>query len=366
MVDPEGFLFGIEHEFPVRDTQCQFRDFTNTKFEEFDAVIKELPVHKSDYDSLRVGDLGIKKKRWYIEGFERFGETGEYLRTDPKGFEIRTPIQPSIDAAVNALEGDIARWRTEAEKRGYHAVLTSFNPYQAEYTPQPPLNEREVQDRQSPEEQTAYIAMLTYGPDISISHPGYSAQKNIDLGMKLTFYSPYMVPFSYSSPFFLGSLWGGYSRRTYYRTGRRPAALVFVGSADEIIESTPTLTDRARLAPEVGRVEFKAFDCPRDVAHFRALGTLILGLALDTGLPGRALVPDEGLHKRSARAAFDDPDTFAHAQEVLDAAEHALPVAMREALTPLREMLNVRETPAHGMIESFSAGASIIDAIAIK
>ncbi|MDY0088633.1 MAG: glutamate--cysteine ligase, partial [Coriobacteriia bacterium] len=86
------FRFGIEHEFPAVNGDGCFCDFFNSTFDEFDRVISELPVIESDYASLRVGDLGIKNKRWYIEGFERFSDRGGYLRTDPKGFEIRTPI----------------------------------------------------------------------------------------------------------------------------------------------------------------------------------------------------------------------------------------------------------------------------------
>ena len=38
-----------------------------------------------DYSRLRVADLGIKHKRWYKEGYERFGE---FLKSLPKCLEI--------------------------------------------------------------------------------------------------------------------------------------------------------------------------------------------------------------------------------------------------------------------------------------
>ncbi len=366
MVDIDGFRFGIEHEYPVVDAQGQFCDFSNSTFEAFVRTLDPLPIYSEDYDSLRVGDLGIKKKRWYIEGFERFSAEGEYLYTVPKGFEIRTPIQPSIERAVEVLEADLRVWEREARNWGYRAILTSLNPFRREFIPDPPLNEFEVGQRQSPEEQTAYIHMLTYGPDVSMSHPELGTEGAIELGKKLTYYSPFIVPFSYSSPFYDGKAWGGYSRRTYYRTGMRPSALVFVGDESAIMPSFPTLTDRARIPAEVGRVEFKAFDCPRDVRAFRALGTLLLGLALDETLPGRVMVPDAEAHQLSATRAFDDPGVFAGASEVLAAARRALPAGMRSELDPLGEMLEKRETPAHAMLARYEETGSILAALEPK
>jgi hypothetical protein len=363
MLPTDGFRFGIEHEFPVIDSDGRFCDFSNITFEDLDGTLATLPVTESDYPGLRVGDLGIKLKRWYVEGFERFSESGEYLITLPKGLEIRTPICASLDEAFATLLGDIAKWEKAGHEHGYRAARTAFNPFQIEFVPRPALNDWEVAHRQSPEEQTAHIHMLTYGPDISFSHPGLTAEQTIDIGKKLTFYSPYIVPFSFSSPFYAGELWGGYSRRTYYRTGPRPAVLVHVGSETELIPSFPTLTDRARVGAEAGRIEFKAFDCPPDTELYRSLGTLLLGLALDETLPGRALVPDQSLHQLSATVAFDDPELRRRTHEVVDAAHLALPEERRPLLEPLWGMLATRRTPAHAMVEEFERTGDILAAI---
>jgi len=362
-VSPEGFRFGLEDEFAVIDDAGRFCDFTNTTFEELDRVIAELPVFEEDYRDLRIGDLGIKLKRWYIEGFERFTADGEYIRTDPKGFEIRTPIRDSLEEALATLARDFERWSEAAARYGYRAARTSLNPFRRAYVPDPPLNAWETAHRRTPEEQTAHIHMLTYGPDISLSHPDVSVADAVELGKKLTFYSPFIVPFSFASPFFEGKPWGGYSRRTFYRTGPRPSVLVHVGSESERIASFPTLTDLARLPAEVGRVEFKAFDCPPDPELFRALGTLLVGIALDDTLPGRALVPDGELHRRSARAAFDDEEVRAGTAEVLQAASAALPRGWRVALEPLEEMLRARRTPAHAMLRAYDEAGDVIAAI---
>lgn len=362
-VDIDGFRFGLEDEFPAVDAQGRFCDFSNTTFHAFNQVIDELPVFEEDYRHLRVGDLGIKLKRWYIEGFERFTEGGQYIRTDPKGFEIRTPICSSLGEALATLDRDTVWWAEVAERFGYRSVRTSLNPLRREFIPNPPLNDWEVAHRQTPEEKTAHIHMLTYGPDISFSHPDFTITEAIDIGQKLTYYSPFVVPHSFTSPFFDGKLWGGYSRRTFHRTGPRPSVLVHVGSESERIDTFPTLTDLARLPAEVGRIEFKAFDCPPHTGLYMALGALLIGLALDESLPGRALVPDAALHRHVAIAAFDDERVRDQAAEVLAAATAALPTEWRSWLEPLEETLETRRTPAHAMIELHAEMGDVLAAL---
>ena len=119
--------------------------------------------------------------------------------------------------------------REVAANFGFSPVLASFNPYNRVFEPQPPLNDYEIKQLQAyPDEQTANIYMVTYGPDLNISVADLPIESVIDIGKKLTYYSPYIVPFSYSSPFYNGGLWAGLSVRTFIRTGKRPAALVFV------------------------------------------------------------------------------------------------------------------------------------------
>jgi hypothetical protein len=362
-IDISSFKWGIEHEFPVVNAAGEFCDFSNSTFEDFNRVIEEMPTFDSDYPGLRVGDLGIKAKRWYIEGFERFDEEGTYLLTDPKGFEIRTPISSSIEEAVATLKQDFASFVKVAAKYGYTPASVSLNPLRDEFVPNPALNSWEVAHRRSPEERTAYIHMLTSGPDISFSSPLFDVAKSIDIAQKLTFYSPYIVPFSFSSPFYKGELWGGLSKRTYYRTGKRPSVLVFVGEESERIKSTPTLTDKARLAAEVGRIEFKAFDTVRDLDLYLALGTLLLGIALDDTLEGRLIVPNEALHKHSATHGFKDALIHNLAEDVVQAAENALPPEYRANLAPLHAMLQTRRSQADDMIEQYQKTRDILSAI---
>ncbi len=360
-----GFRYGIEHESALQRADGTFADFTNTGFEELQAIVDALPLDPSDYPQLRVGDQQIKVKRWYVEGFERFGADGTLLRCDPKGLEVRTVIHDSIAGAVTALEGDLELLAARAAERGFRLLTVSHNPVQATYCVDPPLNDWERAHRLgTPEDRTAALCMTTYGPDLNLSRYGLGASELIDIGAKLTYYSPYIVPFSFSSPFFKGQRWAGLSRRTYARTGMRPAVLVFVGDRADLVQSDPSLTQLARVDAEVGRIEFKAFDACADLGLYGELLCLLKGMVLDERLPGRRRTPDAELHQASALRGFADPAIRAGAREVLRAAEAALQDAGAEAgdrrrIQALWRRLEGGTCLAQEMIERYEAGERV-------
>ena len=355
------FFFGIEHEVAFLNQEGKFADFENTKFADFSQIVERLPTYPNDYAQLRVGDAGIKKKRWYIEGFERFSDSGKVIDCIPKGIEIRTTINSDIQGAINELSESFRLLRDVAADYGFSAVLTSFNPYKTVFEPQPPLNDYEIKYLQAyPDEQTANIFMVSYGPDLNISVADMSVEKLIDIGRKLTYYSPYIVPFSYSSPFYNGDLWSGLSVRTFVRTGKRSATLVFVENAEQIIPSVPSLTKVARIPAEVGRIEFKAFDSCDDFSLYAALLALLKGLVLDESLLGRATIPDAALHQVSAQQGFDNEEILLTANQVLAAAEMALKDDPdRDLLMPLQVILNQRVTKAQQLIQEYQQLGSI-------
>ncbi|MCX7593198.1 MAG: glutamate--cysteine ligase [Fischerella sp.] len=359
------FYFGIEHEVAFLTDEGKFADFSNVKFADFNQIIEQLPTYANDYPQLRIGDAGIKKKRWYIEGFERFADSEKVIECVPKGIEIRTTINSDIQSAITELTESFYLLQEIAAKFGFSPALISFNPYHAVFQPEPPLNDYEIKRRQaSPEKQTANIPMLTYGPDLNISVAGLPYERIIDIGKKLTYYSPYIVPFSYSSPFYQGGLWEGLSVRTFIRTGQRPAAMVFVEKPEQLIQAAPSLTKIARIPAEVGRIEFKAFDSCDDFSIYAGLLALLKGLVLDESLPGRATVPDTAKHQLSAQQGFDNQDIFAIASQVLQVAEVALGEDPdMNLLAPLKIMLNKRETKAHQLIRDFNRVGSIEQAL---
>jgi glutamate-cysteine ligase len=361
MTEP-AFRYGIEHECAVLHADGTFADFTDVTFERLQAVVDGLPEDPADYPQLRVGDQGIKRKRWYVEGYERFDEHGALVRCDPKGIEVRTRIHDTIDGAVAALRADLARLDEAVARVGLATTAVAYNPVRSGYAIEPPLNAWEREHRTaSPEERTAHLHMSTYGPDLNLSRAGMSAAELVDVGRKLTAYSPWLVPLSFSSPFRDGGPWGGLSARTFVRTGARPAALVFLGPDDEQVTSDPSLTQPARLAAEVGRIEFKAFDSCPDPQLYAELLSLLTGLVLDGSLPGRRTVPDAALHREVAVAGLADPRVHAGTGELIDAAAAAL--AGRDAdlarLASLRERWARRECPAGAMLAEHAAGRPV-------
>jgi hypothetical protein len=358
-VPDRTFRYGIEHECAMVLADGTFADFTAVSFDRLQALVDALPEDPSDYPQLRVGDQGIKRKRWYVEGYERFDEHGRLLRCDPKGIEVRTAIQPSIEAATDALRADLALLDEVAARAGLATTTIAFNPLRSTYRIDPPLNAWERSHRMgSPEERTAHLHMTTYGPDLNLSCTGLDAAALVDIGRKLTHYSPWLVPLSFSSPFRDGRAWGGLSARTAVRTGARPAVLVFLGAADEQVVSDPSLTQPARLAAEVGRIEFKAFDACPDPQLYAELLSLLTGLVLDRSLPGRRTTPDGPLHQRVAVHGLADPTVYDGTGALLAAAESALDG--RDADLTRLESLRVRwarrESPATAMLAEHAAG----------
>lgn len=355
------FQYGIEHEVAFLNRQGDFSDFSNTPFSDFEAMIEMLPLYESDYPQLRIGDAGIKLKRWYIEGYERYNDQGIVTSCSPKGIEIRTTIHNSIDTVLDEFVDSYQCLQPLAKKKGYTPVLTSFNPYKKAFEPTPPLTPFEQQRREgSPEKQTADIPMLTYGPDLSLSKSSLSVEAMIDTAKKLTYYSPWLVPFSFSSPFYQGKLWEGLSVRTWHRTGARPSTMVFLNDHDKMINSNPSLTQIARVPRETGRIEFKAFDTCANVALYAALFALLKGLILDKTLMGRALVPDKKQHQQAALFGFHDDEIWVQSNQLVTVASKALgDDPDRGKLDYLFTMLSRRETPADVMKKHYQETGSI-------
>jgi gamma-glutamyl:cysteine ligase YbdK (ATP-grasp superfamily) len=356
------FRYGIEHEAALLRSDGAFADFTNTSFAELAGIVDDLPEDLADLADLRVGDVGIKRKRWYVEGYERFDECGALLRCDPKGLEIRTVIHDSVDDAVAALRADQALLDAAAARHGLGVTAIGFNPVRSEYSVLPAFNAWERTHRlASPEERTAHLHMTTYGPDLNLSWAGATPDELVDAARKLTALSPVLVPLSFSSPFRDGAPWGGLSARTFVRTGRRPAVLVFLADGAPQVPADPSLTQVARLPAEVGRLEFKAFDACPDPALYGELLSLLTGLLLDTTLTQRRTTPDATAHRQSARAGYADPTLRAGAEQALDAAAAALADRRADAarLDSLRARFDRGECPAREMLARYAAGTPV-------
>lgn len=345
------FRYGLEHEVAFLRPDGQFADFANTSFAEFDQIIAQLPLYQEDYPGLYVGDAGIRKKRWYIEGLERFDATGGLCSFDAKGIEIRTTTHPSIQGAVAELAQSYYLLAGVACAAGFTPITIAFNPFHRGYSYDPPLNAYERQLHQDePEYQTEHLPMVTFGPDFNLSWSHLSPAAMIDLGRKLTYYSPAIVPFSFNAPFYAGQLWDGLSVRTAFRTGARPAVRVYLANEADLIASTPKLTTRARNPHEVGRIEFKACDSCGDFTLYAGLFALLKGLALDQTLPGRATIPDARAHQQAAHGGLRDAAVAHQASVVLAAAAAALSADPdADLLAPLKHALATATCPADSL-----------------
>ena len=367
--------YGLEHELALLRDDGTVADHRSLTHAQVAAVVDELPELPGDQPDLRIGDAGIRRKRWYAEGYERLDENGGLLRFDPKGIEIRTRVHDSVEAAADALAADALTLAAVAARHGLRPVAFAHHPQLSAYRLDPPPNAHErALMAASPEERTSHLHMVTWGPDLNLSFPESGTDPAVlaDAAAKLTFYSPYLVPWSFSSPFRDGRVWGGLSARTARRTGARPAALAYLPPDAPLMVTDPSLVRHAGIPGEVGRIEFKAFDAVPAVAGEEpadgvgtdlpaALLSLLTGLLRDDTLPGRRRTPDAAAHRRSALRGWADPAVRAGSQAVLEAATAALAGddAHGARLASLARRLARRETPADRMLARHRAGGGI-------
>lgn len=353
--------WGIEFEYLLIDTgpgtAGRVRDFGNTTFQRLAGIVADKPG-RSD-PTLVAGDLGIRSGYWYLEGDERFDENGQFRKLEVKGIEIRTPARCSVRAACAELLEIETQLFDRLSRHELGLAIVGFNPNRASYEFLPPLNAWEHGLRRTDRGYDgSLVSTLSYGPDINLSSDRWSVPQLLDHARKLTWYSPYIVPFSFSSPFLGGKPWDGWSVRTHRRAPVRPAVRCFCepGMYPSLARGS-SLVCPARIAGEVGRLEFKAFDAVPCVERLRACCNLLHGLCLDRALGGRREDPHLDLYERASRWAFDDPEIFDGAMRVLHAARAAL---SREGLGDAAASLAIldaalyqRRTPAHALLAAF-------------
>ncbi|WP_198295751.1 glutamate-cysteine ligase family protein [Imhoffiella purpurea] len=339
------------------------RDFTNLSFEEIAPQLEDKPGR--DDPSLATGDIGIRSGYWYLEGDERAHEDGRFRTLMVKGVEIRTPPVPDIERAIQSMLS--IEWQLTAAlaKAGLGLAIAGFNPVRDRYDFDPPLNTWERAERAGDRGYDgSHVSTLSYGPDINLSWPGWNAARCLDAARKLNAYAPYIVPFSFSSPFFAGRVWEGLSRRTYARAAHRPAVKVYLDPETFAPAEACGLAHPARLSGEVGRIEFKAFDALISVELLRACCHLLEGICLASDLAMRSEGTDIGLYRRAALSGFADSGIREGAREILAKATQALRTAEKSpavaALAELEEQMTRESTPAHRLLERYGRTGSMV------
>ena len=352
--DPAALRFGIEAEYALVDAAGRLADFRTLTWHAAQRIVDRLGT--AAHPALVRGDQGIKAGRWYVEGDERFDDAGRLVDCVPKGIETRTPPVRHIAAAVDLAARQTSRLVGAAAVDGYQLTTIGWNPVAPGYQAVPPYNawERAMRGRHA-EYVAPDVYMMSYGPDLNLSHPAWSDPDAIDVARRLTAVSPVIVPFSFSSPFADGRPAGPLSVRTVARTGRRPAARVFVApGAVPPSQPSPPLIHAARCPQERGRVEFKAFDALVDPWLYAPLLALLAGLALQRAGRPRADVPDGALHARAGMRGFADPMIHAGAVQALSDAHRALAgVRTRRLLAPLAGVLRTGRTASRLLLDAY-------------
>jgi len=354
---------GIEFEYALIDTEGEtpgrLRDFANLAFADIAAALARPPG--AEDAALATGDLGVKRGYWYPEGDERFHPDGRFRTLEVKGVEIRTPPKTNIPDAIAALreiEGELAQ---RLAAHGLGLAIAAANPRRDTYCFSPPLNAWEIELRRTHSAYDgAHVSTLSYGPDINLSFPGQTPAAALETTRKLNYYAPWLVPFSFCSPFHAGTRWRGVSWRTFHRAPLRPAVKLYLAAAERA-RLNSRLVYPARQPSEQGRIEFKAFDAQPSAAVLSALCHLLVGVCL-ANLPGRSEITEVAPYQRAARFAFHDPDTRRGCRMLLDRARVALAYAGfdENALTPLYYLLATRTTPAHWLTTQWRDGGGMV------
>lgn len=355
------FLFGIEHEIPLIDSYGNFLYYKNLNFDILNKVVQKFPVYQEDYPYLRIGNLGLKVKRLYIEGLEIFDDNGYLKKEYPKGLELRTKFYSDINQLFKNFLSDFNLTKKELLKFNLTPTFLSFNPYLDKVNIKINLHKYEKKLRQEDSGRiTAPFTLLTFGPDLNISYKELNDFDILNIVLKLNYYAPFIIPFSFSSPFYKGSLWDGYSVRTYFRSKLRPSAIGFVNNNKLISKyKNKWILNQNRVGAETGRIEFKAIDTIWDINIYKSLLILLKGFVLENKLKNKAEHSDFKLMEISAQYGFDNKLIYDGAYEVLNSVYNILDYEDKKYIKYLFNILKNKISFSKILIKNFKKYGSV-------
>jgi hypothetical protein len=334
---------GIEHEFVFADESGRYLDADNTDYSVFSDIVDEFPRFEGDDAFLDCKSLERYPKRCYVEGFERHDHNGSPIETLPKGLELRTLPHGSVAAVIEDFSSSYAEVMRLARRHGLSPVLTSRHPFKTSLSFEKQIGAEERSVRTDAELALARRAMFSHGLHITVSIPGLPNHELMSLAEKVRFYTPALIPWSFSSPFYQGTAFAGLCSRNYLRAESR------------------ALTE-VHFRRDTGLLQFRGFDSCGDVDLLEALLQLFTGFLLDQSLPGKALKQDPEQVKRSSVAGFGDPLLREEAWKVLAAARAALDGGA-DSLGLLETMLISNDSYAARMRHRYSECGSIMESI---
>jgi hypothetical protein len=226
---------------------------------------------------------------------------------------------------------------------GLSPVLTSRHPFKTSLEVFARIGEEEHKVRTEAQLSLARRAMFTHGLHVNVSLSDFPLEKMHDLVEKVNYYTPSLVPWSYSSPFYKGQLFDGLCSRNYFRASSR---------------SMVDLNERRGAQV----LEFRGFDACGDARLLEAVVELFCGLLLDESLPGRSQVQDSERLKRSSKLGFADPSLREEGRLILRAAHAALNNKSR-SLDLLDTMLAENDSYAARMKSRFAETGCIMECI---
>jgi hypothetical protein len=334
---------GIEHEFVFADAKGQYRDAENTDYALFRQIVDAFPAFPGDDAFLECKSLEQYPKRCYVEGFERHDRDGKRIETLPKGLEIRTLPHASVERAVEEFRNSYAEAMRLAARSGLAPVLTSRHPFKDSLALDRRLGPEESRVRTPAQLALATRAMVTHGMHVNVSLGEVPAARMLALVEKVNYYTPALIPWSFSSPFHQGKAFEGLCSRNYFRAhGRRMVDLHSRRGA--------------------GVLEFRGFDACGDARLLAALARLFCGFLLDESLPGTAPQQDPERVQLASLRGFDDPSLREEGRRVLRAARAALTDG-DESFDLLETMLRENDSYAARMKARYAETGCIMDCI---
>ncbi len=335
---------GIEHEFVFKDSSDNFLDFSNSTYTDFQKVVEEFPINPKDKGILECKSLETEPKLCYVEGFEKFDNSGKLLETIPKGLEIRTPPFEDINKLIENFVISYENMINITSSLGLSPLLISFNPIKNFQDVYDALKSQNSNGRNEKELEIAKNSMLLYAFHINISQNGNSDLN--DTLKKLNYYLPYIIPFSFSSPFRDGNLFEGLCYRIY-----------------ELMKYRPLISIRKRIDTEV--IEFRGFDVIGDTNLLRSILFLFKFLVEDNNLTQRAESIDMNLTEKSCLEGFENAQIGAGILSLLDSFRVSHPTSS-DQLDYLRNIVITNKSTSSMLKEEFNTCGNIIQTISDK
>jgi len=334
---------GIEQEIVFADRDGNYLDADNAGYAMFAAIAEAFPAYPGDELVFACKSLETHPRRCYVEGFERHDASGRTVETQPKALEIRTLPHPEAEATVTEFRESWATVMDSAAGAGLRPVLTSRHPFKTALAVHARVDPVERAVRSEAALALAIRAMFTHGMHVTVSLEGWSLERMARLAEKINYYTPALIPWSFSSPFYRGRLFEGLCSRNYYRAESRRLTDVHLRRGGPVLE-------------------FRGFDACGDARLLQAVLTMYRGFLLDDTLQGQAAAQDPERLKRSCLDGFADPALRAEGLAVL-AAARAANGKDHESFALLESLLQDNDSYAARMKARYMASGSIMASI---